>query len=464
MRILTYVQARNEVFQNLSEEQISRTLTISGRSEEWLNKIARLVLEGESENDIGIIETSGMGREILRLVPKEEWVYLINPSLAPEESQVVREQIVGEGRLFSSALAEWLGAQEIGMLYKLSDKNFTQEEASIMRLLWSNQESVCEREDVAAAIWGDKWSEKYSDWGIDALMSRIRKKISGNWQIVTIKGRGYMLASSTKISKAPQTAFGHEELVEEIAGSIYPSDEYLKYMNNPKRVRKIYGDLFESIKREKISINIRSSGKILCVNSYSYDNVDIIVDLIKANKWIGTKVYFSHYDPRAVLMHSTRIKELGVGSYVESHYDDIRESKMRDKTFDLVINDFRLNFNQNDVQNKSTMGHTLRVLKDGGIALVSTVVDGKYENSRYGLDQEKAPINAHKPGMFQADEHLVRRCWSVPYYRQLFERTGFEEIIEFDIETGKRWGADSVLLSSNPWQGPYYRRWYLKKS
>lgn len=461
MKILTYVQARREIKSELSESQIQRILTISGRAEEWITKVvelvsdpARTVLAGESE--IGIVEAGGMGREILKSVPREEWVYLINPSIAPSEAMVVRENLVVGGRLFSSVFGDWLFAQEIGLIYRLSQKPFTPDEAKVMDVLWQNQETIVDREKIAVTLWGESWSEKYSDWGIDALMHRVRAKMAGNWQLITIKGRGYMLAGTGKASQAPGVALKREQMVAEIPGSIYPSDEYLKYMNEPKRVRMVYKDLFAALRLVKLAQG-EPTGNILCVNSYSYDNVDSVAE------WApNAKIYFVHYDPRAIEMHQARIKELGVEGRVESLYDDMRESKLRDSSFDVVINDFRLNFNQDDKQNRAVLEHTKRVLKTGGVALFSAVVDGRYENIRYGVDQEKAPINAKKPGTFQADEHLVRRCWSVSYYRQLFEKAGFSEVKEFDIEEGKRWGSQ-VTLSVNPWTGPFYRRWGMKK-
>lgn len=462
MEILSYIQARAKLSPNLSENIIRRVLTISGRAEEWIGRVEQAVLEGKEESDVALLERSQMGREILQTVPRDEWVYLVNPSIAEDESFVAREQIVKLGELFSPTLSEWLSAQEIGSIYKLSQKKFTPEEARVMRLLWSNQESVAEREEIAVALWGELWSEKYSDWGIDALMSRLRKKLASNWQIVTVKGRGYMLASSLKPSTAPQIALKQGDLVAEIAGSIYPSNEYLEYMNDAKRVRKVYKDLFLAMSKElRAKIAIKPE-RILCVNSYSYDNVDSVVAWVNENRWGGVKIYFSHYDPRAVEMHAARIKELAVSDYVESQYDDMRESKLKSSAFDIVINDFRLNFNQDDAQNKATVKHTCRILKSGGMAIFSTVVDGRYENAKYGVDQELAPVNANKPGMFQADEHLVRRCWSVPYYRQLFLKAGLGKITEFDIDEGKRWGS-SPTLTVNPWEGPFYRRWLLSK-
>lgn len=466
MEILSYLQARKELKDNLTEEQVRRILTISGRAEEWIKKIAKLVKESGDENDIAIVEQSGMGREILKSVPKEEWVYLVNPSLAPIDNVVVKECVIGDAGLFSPAFADWIKAQEIGLIYKLSEKAFTLEESKTIRLLWNKQETIVDREEIALAMWGDDWCEKYSNWGIDATMHRLRIKIVGNWQLVTIKGRGYMLAGTGKTSQAPSLALKRGEMVAQIAGSIYPSDEYIEYMNDPKRVRKVYRDLFEAMKMENITSSRAQSRdpsttvgmtRILCVNSYSYDNVDSVA------AWApNAKIYFVHYDPRAIDMHKERVKELGLENRIECIYDDMRESKLRDASMDLVINDFRLNFNQDDKQNRAVVGHVRRILRDGGVALFSTVVDARYENIRYGADQEKAPINANKPGIFQADEHLVRRCWSVPYYKQLFEKAGFSEVIEFDIEEGKRWG-NQPTLTVNPWQGPFYRRWWMRK-
>jgi hypothetical protein len=478
MEIMTYVQARGELNSELSEDQIKLILTVSGRAKEWLDKIAALVKEDKSVSEMELVEVSGMGKAILKLTPHEEWVYLVNPSLAPEESMVVKEKIVMQGRLFSSALVKWLSAQEMGTIHRLSEGEFTPDETRVMRRIWEKQESIVDREELAQVLWGEDWGNKYSDWALDAMMSRLRKKMSGRWQIITIKGRGYMLALAEKPTTALKRVLGKTDLPLVIPGSIYPSDEYLTYMNDQRRVRKVYRDLFLAMQKEKITNQkfparsaystagaggSNSPMRILCVNSYSYDNVDAIIVWVKENGWQGVQASFIHYDPRAIELHQTRIRELGVEDWITCWHDDLRESKLKDASYDLVINDFRLNFNQDDRQNKVMMGHTKRVLKDGGVALISTVVDGRYENTRYGADQEKAPINASKPGLFQADEHLIRRCWSVPYYRQLWNKSGFKEVVEFDIEEGKRWGGGEVVVTVDPWRGPYYRRWMMRK-
>lgn len=463
MEILSYLQARKELSPELSEGQAELILTISGRAKEWIGTIAKLVQENKAESELEIVERSEMGREVLRSVPHEEWVYLVNPSLAPDNSWVVTNQIVGYKKLFSPVLARWIAAQEIGYVHRLSEQEFTPEEAKIMRALWEKQETILDRESIAQTLWGDDWSNKYSDWALDALVSRLRKKMSGRWQVITIKGRGYMLALAERPTQALKHILGQDKLLSMIPASIYPTEEYLAYMNDQRRVRKIYRDLFQTMKSDNIPTTKLVNGTIICVNSYSYDNVDAIVSWVKEQGWKEIKVNFIHYDPRAIEMHQTRIRELGVEGWISCWHDDLRESKLKSGSVDLVINDFRINFNQDDRQNRAMLGHTYRILKPGGTALLSTVVDGRYENPRYGSDQEKAPINAGKPGLFQADEHLIRRCWTVPYYRQLWEKTGFKQVREFDIEEGKRWGGKEVTLTVDPWRGPYYRRWRMEK-
>lgn len=461
MEILTYLQARELIPPELSEEQAELVLTVSGRAREWIEKCSAMV--SRCHDEIEMVEVSGMGREVLKMIPRKEWVYLVNPSLAPQEAKVVQAGVVSEGKIFSTAIATWLNKQEIGEIYTLTQDEFTPDEARVMRRLWEKQEAIVEREEVAETLWEAEWSQKYSDWALDALICRLRKKMSGKWQIVTIKGRGFMLARGQKPTMALKNILGKEKPPVAIPGSIYPSEEYLCYMNDSNRVRKVYRDLFSAMEKDKLEIRKDEIRNILCVNSYSYDNVDAIVKWVGGQKGSQARVTFVHYDPRMIEMHQARIRELGVSEWVACLHDDMRESRVLDNSMDLVINDFRLNFNQNDAQNRAMMKHTYRVLRPGGVALMSTVVDGKYENIRYGEDQEKAPINANKPGTFQADEHLVRRCWSVPYYKQLWEKSGFKDVVEFDIEEGKRWGAGSVTLTTDPWSGPYYRRWRMEK-
>lgn len=461
MEILTYLQGRKRLNGDWTEDQIRLILTVSGRSADWIGKISAIVKGNGVINEIGLVEQSGMGKSILDLIGEEEWVYLVNPSLAPKQTKIVEEGVVSEGKVFSEACRKWFLAQEKGSQLELSQQEWTVEEAAAVRCLHMKQETIVEREEIAQAVWEENWTSKYSDWALDALVHRLRRKLGPRWQITTIKGRGYILARSTKPKF--KIADGNKKLITELPGSIYPSAEYLAYMNDPSKPRKVYSDLLAAIAQDKIKIPLRNEMTVICVNSYSIDNVDAIKDWVHSSKLQQVQVYWTHYDPRALEMHRNRIRELECEGWMETLYDDLRDSRLKENTIDILINDFRLNMNQDDRQNQRMMANTYRILAKDGVALISTVVDGRYESDKYGQDQEKAPINARNPGIFQADEHLVRRCWSVPYYRQLFVQAGFLSIKEYEVSEGRRWGKDSVN-AGNEWEGPYYRRWRLRKS
>ena len=54
------------------------------------------------------------------------------------------------------------------------------------------------RDDIGDVLWGKESYEKYSDWAIDQIMSKIRKKLGllgTKTRIVTVRGRGYKLVT-----------------------------------------------------------------------------------------------------------------------------------------------------------------------------------------------------------------------------------------------------------------------------
>lgn len=77
---------------------------------------------------------------------------------------------------------------------KTVEEQFTRQEYSILSLFLKNPDKLLSRDDIGAVLWGESSYEKYSDWAIDQLMSKLRKKlkqIGSNIDIVTLRGRGY---------------------------------------------------------------------------------------------------------------------------------------------------------------------------------------------------------------------------------------------------------------------------------
>lgn len=75
------------------------------------------------------------------------------------------------------------------------DSMFSPQERSVVQLLVQRMGKIVSRDDVAQAVWGASWREAYSDWAIDQLISRIRKKCLAlnvpKSTIQSVKGKGF---------------------------------------------------------------------------------------------------------------------------------------------------------------------------------------------------------------------------------------------------------------------------------
>jgi len=334
----------------------------------------------------------------------------------------------------------------------------TLSEEKVLNLLSDKINKLIKRDDIAKALWGNLWLEKYSDYMIDKVIYLLRKKLIVPYKITTFRNRGIIF------SKSETTPFKIIRSTPTIKSEgTHPHEEYLKYMNDTTNIRKTLADLFKSLKKEKIDESIKKSlnnigePMILVINSYSHDNVDAISSWLTNNKIQG-RIIFSHLDDRAIKIHQKRIFDLGL-EHIETIFDDIRKTRLTPKSFDLVINDFRLNFNSNHEQNQEAMYGIRRILKSNGMVLLSVVVDSRYESSRYGVDQEKAPINNSSPHIFMFKENLERFCFTVPYYKKLFAKSGFKIIKEFDVSEGKTWFNKEKFIPNHE---PTYRRFLLQ--
>ncbi len=79
----------------------------------------------------------------------------------------------------------------------LKDRTFeislSANEQKVFNVLKSNRGKAVSRDEAAKGLWGDELLEKYSDWAIDQLISRLRKKIEPEYRIVAKKGIGFIL-------------------------------------------------------------------------------------------------------------------------------------------------------------------------------------------------------------------------------------------------------------------------------
>ena len=69
-------------------------------------------------------------------------------------------------------------------------------EAAALAVLEAKQGMVVSRDELADGIWKDQAAEKYSDWAIDQIIHRLRRKTAGDHQRAQIeveRGRGFIL-------------------------------------------------------------------------------------------------------------------------------------------------------------------------------------------------------------------------------------------------------------------------------
>lgn len=72
----------------------------------------------------------------------------------------------------------------------------TKKELALLQLLEQKKNAVVDREAITQAVWPDQFESGVSDWAIDSLVSRLRKKLraqNSSHTVATVKTRGYTL-------------------------------------------------------------------------------------------------------------------------------------------------------------------------------------------------------------------------------------------------------------------------------
>jgi DNA-binding winged helix-turn-helix (wHTH) protein len=87
------------------------------------------------------------------------------------------------------------GTNAIIISGKSVEEHLTRQEYQLLAHFLKEPNRVFSRDEIAEAIWSKESYEKYSDWAIDQLMSKLRKKLgdlgADENMLVTVRGRGY---------------------------------------------------------------------------------------------------------------------------------------------------------------------------------------------------------------------------------------------------------------------------------
>ncbi|MDP2860497.1 MAG: winged helix-turn-helix domain-containing protein, partial [bacterium] len=78
-----------------------------------------------------------------------------------------------------------------------AEEKFTPQEYEVLRFLLKEPNKLRSRDEIGDAIWGKDAYDRYSDWAIDQLISKLRKKLLKlgvkKSSLVTVRGRGYKI-------------------------------------------------------------------------------------------------------------------------------------------------------------------------------------------------------------------------------------------------------------------------------
>ncbi len=98
-------------------------------------------------------------------------------------------------RFFSPVFLEFV-SKKISKKGLNGSIELTKKEHLLYSYLKDNLDQICERENIINAVWPEEEGIGVSDWAIDRLVARLRKKLLAqkeNFEIVTVKTRGFKL-------------------------------------------------------------------------------------------------------------------------------------------------------------------------------------------------------------------------------------------------------------------------------
>jgi len=80
------------------------------------------------------------------------------------------------------------------------EEKFTHQEYAILTMFLQKANHLCTRDDIGEALWGKESYEKYSEWAIDQLMSKLRRKLAAlgvRDNLTTVRGKGYKFITAS---------------------------------------------------------------------------------------------------------------------------------------------------------------------------------------------------------------------------------------------------------------------------
>ena len=125
--------------------------------------------------------------DMLQIALAQEFQFLNSDATMPLDAEPVR---VGRLMLDMRARQVWVNQKQ--MIPALSAQQF-----QLLWVLYQNEGKVVTRQELVSAVWGDEQSAGVTDQALDALIRRLRDRLSemdpDNSYVITVRGHGIML-------------------------------------------------------------------------------------------------------------------------------------------------------------------------------------------------------------------------------------------------------------------------------
>jgi hypothetical protein len=176
----------------IADRQVSRyharlTSTPKGLLLEDLGSKNGTYLNGKLVNESAYLQDG----DIIAVALVQNFVFLSSDATMPMESGVpVTLGRTGRLRLDARSRRVWVGQQEV--LPPLSAPQFR-----LLQILYDQQGKVVARQDLITAVWGDEEAVGISEQAMDALVRRLRDRLSQldpkYPYVITVRGHGLRL-------------------------------------------------------------------------------------------------------------------------------------------------------------------------------------------------------------------------------------------------------------------------------
>ncbi len=160
------------------KEELFKTLV----SDERISLQSEELWESLTEEEKQVLLKVGEGKKLSKQ-EKETGKYLFQTGFITEE-----------GKIFSPVFEHFLS--QIEKKNGQTNIELSKKEHLLFTYLRGNLDQICDREAIIEAVWPEEEALGVSDWAIDRLVARLRKKIKDqneNFEIVTVKTRGFKL-------------------------------------------------------------------------------------------------------------------------------------------------------------------------------------------------------------------------------------------------------------------------------